>query len=242
MTDNATSTFAEPSTSVTPQVEPLEVTQNTNQYADALSTIVNDEGTQKYADVPTALGALVHSQTHIKTMESELAALRESVSKNTAAEDLLQQVKEGTNTTSVTPASVNANEVAQVVEQVVSQRELATVAAANQAEVNKALVTKYGSADKAKEAFVNRAGELGLGVAALDKLSAESPTAVLKWFDTTVEKLPSKTSSTLSTEDFARANTTDDVAEHFKGIMGYTTGTDVANAWNASKASVLSKT
>lgn len=238
--DEGTQAVAAPAVTTIPEGE-----QNTNQYEALLAGIVNEEGTQKYSDVSTALAALTESQRFITTLKGEAVEKDKLIAENVAAEKLLEAVTNKGQQEPQSPAAaptVDASAVARIVEHVVSSNEQKKTADTNMDSVVTKLSEHYGDASKAKEAYIAKADEMGLSIPQLNKLASDSPTAALAMFGTTPTKTASITQSSVNTTGFeGRPAGEAEVQEAFKGVMGFSSSSQVANAWSASKKSVLSK-
>jgi hypothetical protein len=179
---------------------------------DLLSQIKNEQGEPKYADVTKALEALKHSQDFIpqlkgenETLKSAMAEMEERLAKAAAAEELLAklgQVKgepteQQGQPESNPPQAFNLDEqqLSATLEKLLDQRSASQIATDNQKAVTEALVKKFG--DKAQEQFNAKAGELGLSAESLEQLSAESPKAVLAYFNVQAESAATPTSGTI---------------------------------------------
>lgn len=135
---------------------------------------------KKYKSVDDALKAVPHAQSHIKTLEQELAEARAEIAKRRAAEDLLNEIKQASTPQQVTPSSVEADPevLSQIVEKVLEKKTAQQTAQQNAKTVIDGLTAVYG--DKAKEKYFAMAQANGMSVQALDALAMQSPSAVLK--------------------------------------------------------------
>lgn len=135
---------------------------------------------KKYRSVEDALKAVPHAQSHIKTLEQELAQAREELAKRKAAEDLLNEIKQATAPQQATPSSVEANPevLSQIVEQVLEKKTAQQTAQQNAKTVIEKLTAVYG--EKAKDQYYAMAAANGMSIQTLDALSMQSPSAVLK--------------------------------------------------------------
>lgn len=179
---------------------------------DLLMQIKNEQGEPKYADVGKAIEALKHSQEFIPQLKGEneelkstLAEMKERLDKVAAAEELLAKLGEAKGTPpeqqgqpeSNPPQAFNLDEqqLSATLEKLLDQRSASQIATDNQKAVTDALVQKFG--EKAQEQFNAKAGELGLSAASLEQLSAESPKAVLAYFNVQAEAAATPTSGTI---------------------------------------------
>jgi hypothetical protein len=134
---------------------------------------------KKYQSVEDALKSVPHAQKHIQTLETELANVKEELSKRATTEELLQEVRSGL-TREAPPQAVDfdQNRLSQIVEQTLDNKEKLRVAKSNAGSVVSKFTEKYG--EKAEEAYLTIAKESGLTVQQLNSLAASSPGAVLK--------------------------------------------------------------
>lgn len=169
-------------------------TQNANPLATLLAEIRNESGVQKYNSVEDALKGAAHAQSYIATLkqEKEEAERRLQEATRTATEvqgqlteqqqikasiaELSQKLNNKTNET--TGKVYTAEEIAELVNSQLTQRDVATSAKKNQETVVSQLRSKFG--DKAEEQYNAAATDLGLTVAEMNALAAKSPKVVLK--------------------------------------------------------------
>jgi hypothetical protein len=157
-------------------------------FADLLGSIKNERGEPKYKDVQTALEALRHSQEYIPTLKQEkeatdakLAALAAEVERLKNIEQSVAQLTQQQQAQRDTPAAgVTEDAVANLVNQTLTQREIAAKKTANVSSVVAALTQKLGA--EADKEFYKKAEELGMTAEQMNNLAAQSPTAVLKLF------------------------------------------------------------
>lgn len=158
--------------------------------ASLLGMITNPDGTQKYADVPTALQALQHSQTHIKDLtqdtkakEQEMEQLKAEVARLREATKSIDEItanKQAQQETQVTPQNSGTVDIDAVVSQKIEQMKQADAQTANINLVDSTLREMYG--DKAGEVLKAKAAEIGMSVQQLGQLAAQSPKAALAYF------------------------------------------------------------
>lgn len=169
-------------------------TQNANPLATLLAEIRNESGVQKYNSVEDALKGAAHAQSYIATLKQEKEEaerrLQEATRTATEAQGQLteqQQIKASiaelsqklNNKTNETTGKVyTAEEIAELVNSQLTQRDVATSAKKNQETVVSQLRSKFG--DKAEEQYNAAATDLGLTVAEMNALAAKSPKVVLK--------------------------------------------------------------
>lgn len=160
--------------------------QNANPFADMLGMIRNESGELKYKNIPDALNGLAHSQSFIETLkrekadlEAKLALTSASADKQAELERTVAELLQKQTTTSATPTgNMTPEQIAEMVNRTLQERETKQSAAKNTSEVVNALKQSYG--DDAEAKYNAAATELGLTVAELNVMAAKSPKAVLK--------------------------------------------------------------
>jgi hypothetical protein len=140
---------------------------------------------KKYADVPTALKALVASQSHISTIESENEKLREQVKNGKTVDDIFDVVSNQSNQSDDEgkTAPVDTDKVVTEVVNVLEQRDKKKTAADNVKSASDQLTEKMGDQDAARKALETKAAELGVGLEFLMSIAAQSPKAFMQYFD-----------------------------------------------------------
>ena len=152
-------------------------------FANQLAAITSDDGRQKYADVNTALSSIPHAQNHIKSLENQLAQMQEELNKRQGMEQVLERIQ-ATQSTNTDQPSVNSESAAlgeDDIVRILTQREQAQAAQANEIDFSNALREKFG--DKATEVLGAKATELGISLEFMQSLAQKSPKAALKYFD-----------------------------------------------------------
>jgi hypothetical protein len=226
-----------------PATPATEEQPNLNVFADQLSTITNGEGGQKYDTVEKALEALKHSQTFIPTLQSEKVALeaevtklREQVAQSTSVQEAIDKL---TNRANELPQEnqpaegLNAEDVAKIVTQTLSQGKVAETQVANTIAVDTALKEKFGT--EASAQVVAKATELGMSPQELGVLAAKNPKMVLQLFGTTAKPV----SSTTTSYNFAPNKTEPDrVQPPTESLMAGATTKDVVDFMKQIRAEV----
>lgn len=168
---------------------------------EAMNTLVG-EG-KKYATPAELAKALLHSQKHIKTLESETAQLREAQQKAQSVEELLKELRGATQQPSPAPAPMDDQQpdasgqqqqgksIEELLEEKLNQRDASARAKANQDYVAAELSKKLGG--DAGRLYREAGARLGVD---LDELSAKSPEAVLRLVAGTVTTQPQQQAST----------------------------------------------
>lgn len=159
-----------------------------NPLADLLGSIKNDRGETKYKTVEDALNALKHSQDYIpqlsdklRQQEQELAEAKAAAAKITELENTLKALTQNANnqqSSPPAPAGLSAEEIANLVNQTLTQKQQADLAKANIGTVVSAVTKAFG--DKSEEVFYGKAKELGMSVEDINALASRTPTAALK--------------------------------------------------------------
>lgn len=154
-------------------------------------------GERKY-NVDTAKVKIENADKHIKTLEQENAELRDKANKAVTMEQVLEAIKQPTDTSRETPA-LSQEDLASIVDERLSAKDAATRAEENRMKAGKVMVEKFG--EKAKEVMLKTGEGLGLGPETLQSIAEKSPTAFLKLFET-AETASASTSSagTINTE------------------------------------------
>ena len=95
---------------------------------------------KKYQSTEDALRSVPHAQKHIETLESELAEVREELTKRRTTQELLDEVKSGVQPTATTVpvGELNQDSVMDLVNQTLSIREKQAKAKTNADQVAKA--------------------------------------------------------------------------------------------------------
>jgi hypothetical protein len=172
------------------QATPAQQPSQTSVFTDQLSMIKNENGEQKYDNVPKALDALAHSQSYIpqlksevETKDAEIQRLQEELSKRAAVEDVVGKLTAQQAQPETTPqvSGLNEQDVLNLVQNFSAQQSAQSQASSNEKQVSDALFGQYG--DKTQEVVSTKAAELGMTVEALKALSQTSPQAALQLFN-----------------------------------------------------------
>jgi hypothetical protein len=207
---------------------------NVDPLADLLKTITDPDGRQKYDSVEKALESMPHAQTHIQTLEdenrslkAEKEALGSQADKITQLEETIKQMAQN-RSTSEEPSGNGLDEqaVADLIGNVLTQRETQSTIKANQEAVANALASKYG--DKAEQMYNDKAKELGIPVAELNRLAGTSKQAVLAWFGDVKPTAPAPSTGSINTDGY-RSTTKEKPANPL--LMG---NNNLMDAWEAA--------
>lgn len=151
----------------------------------SLELLVGDG--KKYANAGELAKAMVHSQNHITTLETEATTLKEQATKQHSIDDILAAVKSNGNNEQqqsddnqnlVNQQSGDSNQPVDITQQIkdeMAKQQQTTSAANNVTTVTNALGKSLGA--RANEVYMKVGKELGVD---LDELSKTSPEAVIK--------------------------------------------------------------
>lgn len=201
--------------------------------ANLLTTIVTEDGRQKYSDVATALGSIPHANAHIQQLELEMSGLKEELIKRKSAEEVLaafeSKAPEAVATT--TEPQVDYAAIAQLVNTQLDARQTKGVQVQNLQSVTDAFGALYG--EKAEQVFYDTAKGLGLNTEQINSLAATSPQAALKLLgvDEKGEVAPTKTTNGVNMQAYGTSNEPQKPSAHVP--FGASTKTMV-DAWRAA--------
>lgn len=174
--------------------------QTNDPYADLLQTITTEDGRPKYANVSDAISSIPHAQKHIRTLEQELADMRAQMEKIAKEkEELITGSRLETQQQVQDAPTLREDQVAELVNKTLSQREQQMVQQKNVGTVVSTLTDKFGSSEAADKAYRAKAAEMGINLDMMNSLAMHSPQAVLAYFGTTGASAPRKTEGTLNT-------------------------------------------
>ena len=188
---------------------------------------------KKYSSAEEALRSVPHAQQHIKTLEEEMAELKEELAKRKTTQELLDEIKSGVQPVEKTTQEVGLNQdnIMELVNQTLKQNEQKKTAQANASQVASKFSEKYGS--NAETVYNSLAKDLNLTPQKLNELAATSPNLVLRLADLepNVKTNVSKTSSSVNTEALAQNKTPQELSARVpKGAKT----SDLVNAWRAA--------
>ena len=183
---------------------------------------------KKYQSPEDALKSVPHAQKHIETLESELASVKEELTKRQTTQELIDELKSGSqpveNTTQ--SAEINQDNVMDLVNETLSIREKKAQADSNAKQVAAKFTAQYG--DKAEATYNSIAKELNVTVTQLNELASSAPSIVLKAAGLSAATAPvGNTTGSVNTE--ALTNTTSPQALSAKVESGSTK--DLLRAW-----------
>jgi hypothetical protein len=216
--------IAEPSTN---EVQNQDNQQPVFQIPTEAAELVGDG--KKYSSVEDALKSVPHAQKHIQTLESELAAAREELTKRKTTEELLDEIKSGIQPQITSAGSeFDQDKLLKLVDQTLEQKERQRAAKTNAETVASKFTDKYGQ--KAEEVYNTIARDSGLTVQQLNSLAASSPKIVLKLagLEGTSAPVAGKPTSSVNTETLGNKQDPNQLSARVK--QGATTK-DLVNAW-----------
>lgn len=135
---------------------------------------------KKYATIEAALAALPHAQAHISTLETENQSYKDKLMANDKLDQVLQRLDTPVPVPveqTVPDASINRDDLGQLVQQEIAQRERVNLEKANLTAVESKLREDYG--DNVAEVFNAKAAEQGMSPTQLTALAKIAPQAVL---------------------------------------------------------------
>lgn len=160
--------------------------QTGNDFADLLTSIKNERGEQKYKTVEDALKGLQNAQEFIPSLRTELTAkdqeierLRKEAEKAAELERTVLELTRQQQQTQATPQNVpTVEQIAELVNKTLSQKEQEAKAKANVQSVTSTLLSVFGT--DAEKKLYETGAELGMSVAEMNNLAATKPQAVFK--------------------------------------------------------------
>ena len=188
---------------------------------------------KKYASAEDALRSVPHAQEHIKTLEAEMAQMKEELSKRKTTQELLDEIKSGVQPVENTTQEVGLNQdnIMELVNKTLQQNEQKKTAQANASQVAASFNEKYGS--NAEAVYNSLAKDLNLTPQKLNELAATSPNLVLRLADLepNVKTNVSRSSGSVNTEALAQNKAPQELSARVpKGAKT----SDLVNAWRAA--------
>jgi len=202
---------------------------------DAVSVLVG-EG-KKYSDVSKALESIPHAQTHIERLEQELAETRVKLEAQTSVEEALKEFNSQKEQGTPTSQPLGLSEIDNLIEQRLNQKEQHQASQSNIDSVVSKLTEQFGGADKAEQAFVDKAKDLGVGVDYMNELASKSPQAVFALFGSGSK--PASSGVTVSSVNTEAFNSSPQQTKPIKGIMHGSSTSDVLDAWRSATAKII---
>lgn len=158
--------------------------QSEQPFAHLLGSILNEKGEPKYKSVEDALVGLKHAQEYIPKIketatekEQELQKMREELERLKSLENTVLELTQKQEKASTNGVSLSEEDIAQLVENTLTKKQLVKVQEDNVSQVVNAVSQKFGA--DAEKVFYTKAQELGLSVEEMNALAARTPKAVL---------------------------------------------------------------
>ena len=192
---------------------------------------------KKYSSAEEALRSVPHAQQHIKTLEEEMAQLKEELTKRKTTQELLDEIKSGVkpaeNTTQ--EGGLNQDTIMELVNNTLKQNEQKKTAQTNASQVASKFTEKYGS--NAEAVYTSLAKDLNLTPQKLNELAATSPNLVLRLADLepNVQTNVPKSSGSVNTEALSANKSQAEVSARVP--KGASTK-DLVSAWKAAGTKV----
>jgi len=196
-------------------------------FVDLLSGITNEDGTQKYPDVATALTSMPHAQSHISNLETDNRALKDELANVKAAEELLRK---SVNQEKPAQTPFSQEQLSDAISNAIDVKTQAGIKATNLESVGKVFSDTYG--DKAKSELQAVANANGVDMAFIKNLAETSPRAALKLAGLSEPSTGSLSKSSGSINPSSLGGNSSNVPA--KPVMGAASTKDVVNAWRAA--------
>jgi len=234
MADQLTPSITDEITDEQDPVAPVTPAPVAPDYSDALASIKNKDGVQKFSNVDDALNSLAPANEHIGRLEAENAALREAAVKAKTTAEILEQLKPPAPApTPPVVATVDDAHITALALQALSVKEKADLVKSNTKSVGKALAKEFGSKEKVAQALEAKASELGVGVQFLNDIAAKSPKALLQYFGMELEgasaPLPQKLNAGIDPAHVVAPE------QNKKNIMYGATSKEMVTEWHRHK-------
>ena len=185
---------------------------------------------KKYQSPEDALKSVPHAQKHIETLESELAEVKDELTKRKTTQELIDEIKSGvqpSETTSQEPV-LNQDNIMALVNQALDNKTIQESANANAKSVAEKFTDKFG--ESAESEYNKITKDTGITIEQLNKLSATSPGAVLKLAGIEENKATAITSSGNINSDTLE-NTSTNKSELSARVKQGATTKDLNAAW-----------
>lgn len=197
-----------------------------------LTSIVNQDGKQKYSTVQEALKAIPFATEHISKLEQENSKLTEELTKAQTVKDILDEISvQRTPTEQQTVQGLDESRVAEIVTAQLTATEQQKLVKTNQELAATALQKHFGDVKAAEKEYINKAQELGVSIQFLNDVAAKSPKALLDLFNVNVskqqevpEKIQGSGNAPVSVEEKPKP----------KSVMFGASHHDLVNAWRAA--------
>lgn len=183
-------------------VEGQESTPTNDTTADLLSSIVNEEGVQKYATIEDALKGAAAAQEFIGKLKQENSTYRSELDKRMSAEAVLKELKAESKPDEKPSSEFSQEAIQELVDKRLEAKTVEDRAKANEQYVQAKLMERYG--EESQKIVQSQAQQMGLSTEDLRALSHKSPEAVLQMFNAAStkpqENVPSRLHATTNSE------------------------------------------
>lgn len=191
---------------------------------------------KKYSDVGKALESIPHAQTHIQKLEQEMAEMKARLDAQASVEETLKRYAGQKVPETPTSQPIDPSDIDRMIEQRLSAQEQQRRAQSNISEVVDTLANQFGGKDKAEQAFVQKAQELGMDVNVLNNLAATSPQAVYNLFGSQAKPKSSMSKTSVNLEAIQASRPTE--APKPKSVMFGASSQEMVEAFRAAAATV----
>lgn len=190
-----------------------------------ISKLVETRG-ETWKDPEVIAKGKLEADAYIKTLEEQLAAMREDLGKNDYAAKLLEQLQNkapdpttgqtvasnnnnlsGTNADGNTNQTVSDDDLKSLVEKTLTDREAAATVEQNLLSVTTQLQADYGTEANVK--VQEKAKELGISLDRMEEIAKESPSAFFALLGGAKKPIPSMAQGSIRTEGVNYQNTND---------------------------------
>ena len=189
---------------------PTTETEPTQSYVDQL---VQTKGTN-WSDPEVLAKGKLEADTYIESLESQLSEMRDDMTKQDYAAQLLQELGKATDPSTVnqtpsdpdtagtqdpsTPVGLSEEDLKSLVDKALSDKEKQTVTTHNQKLVEEELTKQFGT--EAQAEVNKRAQELGMPLERMQEIASESPNAFLSLMGQPTRNFDPMVNSTVQTE------------------------------------------
>lgn len=187
-----------------------ETNGQTQSYVDQL---VQTKGSN-WSDPEVLAKGKLEADTYIASLETQLAEMRDDMTKQDYAAQLLQELGKATDSSTVnqtpsepntadtqdpaTPVGLSEEDLKSLVDKALSDKEKQTVTERNQKLVEEELTKQFGT--EAQAEVNKRAKELGMSLERMQEIASESPTAFLSLMGQPTRNFEPMVNSTVQTE------------------------------------------
>ncbi len=224
--------------------DPSSETQNENKdeqssdYNQMLSLIVNQDGKQKYNSVEEVIKGTIHAQAHISNLEKELSTMKETQKESSKIEDVISAIKQENSSDNGDKKgeSISPTAIQDIVNKTIRDINSESVREENVTTVISKFKDLYG--DKASETLYGKANDLGLSKEDINSLIEKNPNAVFRMLG--VDKT-NKDNTNLDTSNFNSESFKEKKKEEINSSMGFISSKQLEANWLESKKRTLAR-